>query len=286
MNFAIDWKRALDLFLQDAFQRRAAMAVQLLALVLLAATLANLTWRLIPAGKEPIVPAAQTPVAGAAHPSQNIAQWHLFGVKPAGLPTGSVESLPETNLNLTLRGVIATSPDGKGGGAIIGVPSGTEDYYPLNAQLPGGAVLAEVYPDRVVLDRGGRLETLRLPRDTLQSAGPEEGQQTQLEGAPSLRQYRDMLVTNPQQFADMVKVAPRSEGGRFIGYEIQSGRDAALFDRLGLAPGDVVTAVNGITLDSPAKAMGILRTLSGSEDVRVDIVRNGVPESLTISLRD
>jgi general secretion pathway protein C len=284
MNLAIDWKRATDLLLLDSVQRRAVVIAQLVALMLLAATLASLTWRFAPSAETPPPPPASAVASGTAEQNWNIAQWHLFGVKPAGAQVGSA-ALPETNLNLVLRGVIATSRDGKGGGAIIGVPNGNEDYYPVNARLPGGAVLSEVYPDRVVLDRGGRLETLRLPRDVLDSGG---GETTLTADTPpiSLRQYRDMLVTNPQQFSDMVKVAPKTDGGRFIGYEIQSGKDQALFDRLGLAPGDVVTAVNGITLDSPAKAVGILRTLVGTEDVRVDILRGGVPESLTISLRE
>jgi general secretion pathway protein C len=289
MIAALDWKRATDLVFMESVQRRAAAVAQLLALVLLAATLAAVTWRLVPARDTPAPPPARAAAPGGAEQKWNIAQWHLFGVRPAEVPVGSVESLPETNLNLLLRGVVATSPDGKGGGAIIGVPNGAEDYYALDARLPGGAVLSEVYPDRVVLNRGGRLETLRLPREVLENGPPPDARAEAEAGgdqAPSLRQYRDMLVSNPQQFSDLVKVAPRSEGGRFIGYEIQSGRDQALFDRLGLAPGDVVTSVNGISLDSPAKALGILRTLVGADDVRVDILRNGVPESLVISVQD
>jgi general secretion pathway protein C len=284
MNLAFDWKRTIDLFFLDSVQRRLVPIAQLLALALLATSLAGLTWRLVPTGEESTMPLPARPAATGERPSWNIEQWHLFGQKPAGVQAGGVESLPETNLNLLLRGVFATSPDGKGGGAIIAVPNGQEDYYPLNARLPGGAVLAEVYPDRVILDRGGRLETLRLPKTVLKSSDEPTGEESG--GEVSLRQYRDMLVSDPQRLADVVKISPRNEGNRFIGYEIQSGRDAALFDRLGLAPGDVVTAVNGIALDSPTKALGVLRTLAGSEDVRVDLIRNGVPETVNISLRD
>jgi general secretion pathway protein C len=53
---------------------------------------------------------------------------------------------------------------------------------------------------------------------------------------------------------------------------------------MGLAPGDVVTSVNGVKLDSPAKALSLLRGLSSADEVRLEIERGGVPQSLIVNI--
>ncbi len=291
MNLALDWKRTANLLLAERAQERLALAVRLVLLALLAITLASLTWRLLDPGDSiaPPVPqrAAQSqPAAG----SWNLARWHLFGEAPAaGAAAAPVETLPETRLNLALRGVVA----GENGGAIIGTPNGVESFYAIDARLPGGAVLREVYSDRVVLERSGQRETLRLPRESLDAGPPPAGQRAQPVDEPqvpepelSLRQYRDIALQNPAQLADVVQVAPRNEGGRFVGYEVQPGRDPGLLNRVGLMPGDVVTSVNGVSLDTPARALGVLRSLRGRSEVTVEIQRGGVPRTLSVNLQD
>jgi general secretion pathway protein C len=298
MKPALDWKKAWDLFFIDAVQRRIIFIVQLTLALMLALTLANLTWRLIPAPAQEQAPPVDVAESGrraeGVSAAQDLAQWHLFGEKTAQ-DSAPVESLPETQLNLTLSGVIAAGSV-TGGGAIIASP-GTEAFYPINAPLPGGATLKEVYPDRVVLERNGRLETLRLPKEGLGNigAGQSGGGSSPLpsgdvgDGAaegppPTLRQFRDMAISDPKNAGDLVKINPKTADGRFVGYELQPGRDAALLSRMGLAPGDVVTSVNGVRLDSPAKALSLLRGLSSADEVRLEIERGGVPQSLIVNI--
>lgn len=301
MKMTLDWKRAGDLFFLGQAQRRVITFIQVLLVVLLALALAELTWKLIPAQVSSLAPSARGPAGvpspraqGEAGMSWDIARWHLYGVKAEGREIPAVETLPETQLNLILSGVVASGGATTGGGAIIAVPGGVEAFYPVNAQLPGGAVLKEVYPDRVVLERNGRLETLRLPKEGLSEVRGGAGQAAAARpaaprggaaGSPAtLREYRDMVFTDPQTAVNLVKITPKSAGGRFLGYELQPGRDAALLSRMGLSPGDVVTSVNGVTLDSPAKALSLLRELSTTEEFRVDIQRGGVPQSLMINI--
>ncbi len=301
MSAVLDWKKGVELFFTETVQRRAVFLVQLLLLLLLAAALARLTWSLLADdGTQAAVPPAQQAAAVApareAGRSWNIARWHLFGTKPTqAVQQATPESLPETRLNLTLRGVVA-AVGGEGGGAIIAAPNRDESFYAVAAQLPGGAVLKEVYPDRVVLERGGRLETLRLPRERLDNAAPAPlpVQQGAAEAAAvmapqpelTLNQYRELALSNPQQLTDAVRIAPRNDGGRFVGYEVQPGRDPGLLNRLGLVPGDVVTSVNGIGVDSPARALGILRSLNTSDEIRIEVQREGVAQTLFVNVRE
>jgi membrane-associated protease RseP (regulator of RpoE activity) len=52
--------------------------------------------------------------------------------------------------------------------------------------------------------------------------------------------------------------------------------------QLGLRPGDLITAVNGTTLDDPARALEIMQTLSSSGSASVTVTRNG--SSLEVNL--
>jgi general secretion pathway protein C len=301
MRAAIDLKKGLDLFFTDPVQIRASRIVFAVLLVLLAAVLAQLTWKLLPAPDELAAPPLSRDAISAGESAQerkwNIAEWHLFGVKPQEARRDiPLESMPETTLNLVLRGVFASTRPGENSGAIIGAPNGSDTFYSVNARLPGGATLKEVYSDRVVLERSGRLETLRLPKETLGDGAPASlpaGRQTAspFRGAPpletrTLQEYRDIALSDPQQLADVVRISPKNDGGRFIGYEVQPGRDPGLLDRVGLAPGDIVTSINGIALDTPARALGILRSLQGAEQVRVDYQRDGIPQTATVGIRD
>ncbi|MBK8164160.1 MAG: type II secretion system protein GspC [Gammaproteobacteria bacterium] len=306
MKPALDWKKAWDMFFLDTVQRRIIILVQVALVLLLAATLAGLTWRLIPAPAPNLAPPPEAFGGAAARRNDagpgimwDLAKWHLFGEKPVASEIPSVESLPETQLNLTLSGVVA-SGSMTGGGAIIAAPGGVEAFYPVNSQLPGGAVLKEVHPDRVVLERNGRLETLRLPKEGLGNVSGEQpeasgGQATQSRAAnrggagpaavpANLREFRDMVLSDPQSAGSLVQINPKSADGRFVGYELQPGQDAALFARAGLSPGDIVTSVNGVKLDSPAKALSLLRGLTSAEEVRLEIERGGVPQSLIMNI--
>lgn len=91
----------------------------------------------------------------------NIAKFKLFGdasvpVKKAPVAT---EQLPETTLRLTLSGVMA-GKDNIQASALIEGPDRQTRNYRVDEEVPGGAILREVHPDRVVLERSGRLENL------------------------------------------------------------------------------------------------------------------------------
>ncbi len=299
---AITIKDAL-IFCQQPSPRFRAL-VHLLLILLLSYSLAQLTWRLLPEPEQPEL----LPVTGqlskltsvsnsAAGLAQQIPQWHLFGeereeVVDAPKPV----DLPETNLKLTLRGLIAsTDPDEAR--AIVADPSRKENFYKIGDKLPGNAELTEIHPDRIVIKRGGRFETLKLPKDALDIAtlSPPSAPAVQRNSRRparvsrpvrqediSLGEYRDTLLNDPQSVADLVRINPAFVNGKFIGYKLQPGRDAAFLTRHGLLPGDVVTAVNGVILDSPAKGFGLIKDLSSADTLDLTVDRNGIQQSFTL----
>lgn len=54
---------------------------------------------------------------------------------------------------------------------------------------------------------------------------------------------------------------------------------------LGLQPTDIITAINGVTLDQPQNGMSALRTLSTATEISLTLKRNGTEVPLNIQLQ-
>lgn len=74
------------------------------------------------------------------------------------------EDLPETNLQLVLRGVMDGGREQRDS-ALVEDPDGETKVYRVSESLPGEAVLRKVHQRRVVIERGGSMETLSFPEN-------------------------------------------------------------------------------------------------------------------------
>ncbi len=260
-----------------------------------------------------------TPESDQVVDIQRLVGWHLFG--EAGQSTAPVASVVETapatrselegiekgaretRLDLRLVGIVASSEDGLGH-AIIEYRNRQEVYAVEDKlPLPGQVTLAKVMPQQVVLDNGGTYELLKLfdgkglssqmatqgaqsPASGRASSRPEPAseQRDSTEVSELARDYRDRLYQNPQSLAEVVQVAAVREGDELLGYRISPGRDKAQFELLGLRPGDLVTAINGIPLDDPANTVRLYQAMRSAEEAVFELQRDGQPLSLTVSL--
>ena len=254
-------------------------------ILMLSYSLAQLTWRIIPTPEA--LPAPQptiSPSVKVSASNQNaslvnqLPQWHLFGQATAANARPVQQEIPETKLKLTLRGLLASDKPEESW-AIIAGPSGKEEFYKIGGKkLPGNAKLTEIHADRIVLERRGKYETLRLPKESLNLTSTTARARSPSESGGSnvsLKEYRDTLLSNPEKVADLVTIAPVRKRGKFVGYSLQPGRDANFLRQYGLQPGDIVTSVNGIQLSSPTKAFGVLRDLTSAASLEIEIERNG-----------
>lgn len=97
-------------------------------------------------------------------PDIRLASIDLFGELDPENETKELdtENLPETNLRLFLRG--ALSADGEyPASALIEDSTGRTEAYVKGDELPGNATLRAIHPQRVILERGGKLENLYFP---------------------------------------------------------------------------------------------------------------------------
>jgi general secretion pathway protein C len=253
----------------------------LLFVVLLAAQLAALLWRLLgssePQGISP------PPVAGPAAPAVDltaIVNAHLFGVAAVQ----NAGDAPVTSANLTLAGTLA-GRDPEQGWAIIGASGQSARVYATGASLPGGTRLLAVYTDRVILDRSGARESLVLPR--LSGGAPGGGPlanlpRSEAPAASLADSVRQLVAENPAAANELLRPQPVFAGGSLRGYRVYPGRNRAQFASLGLQPGDLVTAVNGAALDDPNRGLEILRSVGQGGAVTLTIDRNGQQQQLTV----
>lgn len=108
----------------------------------------------------------QTATDTRKEPDINLASLDLFGKAgaEAAQPEPDTENLPETNLRLFLRGVLAASGEFPGSALIEDDKNKTEVYL-VGDELPGDAKLRSVKANRVIIERGGKLENLYFPED-------------------------------------------------------------------------------------------------------------------------
>jgi len=257
--------------------------------VVLAWQVVQLVWKLLGAQSAP-EPAAvtapnqsQTAAAARRFDIASIVDAHLFGVAAA---PGDLDpsAAPATQMSLVLAGTIAQT-DPAQGIAIIGDSAQNARVYTVGKTITGGTKLHSVYPDRVILDRGGKLEALLLPKQ-FRGGDSAPTRMAAAGGAPPPMlgdRIRDLAQRNPTAITDIMRPQPVFANGQQRGYRIYPGRNRQQFARLGLMPGDLVTSINGAALDDPARGMEILQSMNSATDVTVTIERNGQTSQISIN---
>lgn len=268
---------------------------------IIAKILADLVWAAVPqpaSSRWQPPPAVTTrPVAKAGVDLAKIANAELFGsyTAPAEPEAVALEDAPDTQLNLTLIGVLSNELDEKDlrARALIAAQGGPEAPYSVGDDVTRGVQLTAIFPDRVILMRAGKPETLRLDKDAV-GAPPAPSPLTEVaptnstlidgDAAESLAAIRDELLSDPSKVSRFIRVQPVNTGNGLSGYRIYPGRDRAIFTAAGLRPGDVVTSVNGVPLSDPAQSLQMLSDLSSASQLNLTIDRGGQPQNLSLSL--
>jgi Type II secretory pathway, component PulC len=68
------------------------------------------------------------------------------------------------------------------------------------------------------------------------------------------------------------------------GYRIYPGEHKNLFEGTGLHPGDLVTAINGQSLNNPAQTINLLGQLSAATQVSLTIQRGSQTQTINLTL--
>jgi general secretion pathway protein C len=95
---------------------------------------------------------------------------------------------------------------------------------------------------------------------------------------------RRLIADQPGVIADIMRPQPVFAQGKQRGYRVYPGRNRQAFIRLGLRPGDLVTAINGTPLDDPARGQEIFSTIGSASEAQVTVMRNGQQQDLTLNM--
>jgi general secretion pathway protein C len=231
-----------------------------------------------PASRFSTSPGAPAPLRNVVD-VPSILRANLFGQSPAAAGGGT----PTTSMPLVLAGVVA-SPDEKLGLAMIGSTANTIELKMVGDPLPGGARLHAVHVDRVLLDRGGSIESLPLPElvGRVSSAAPPPVAGT----AMSIGRVEQAIRSNPNVIGQVMHRTPVFSDGRLRGMRVSPGSNAAAFARLGLRPNDLVTAINGVALNDEARSRDVFDSLASAAEARVTVERNGSSQELVLNLAE
>jgi general secretion pathway protein C len=274
--------------------------------LLFAHTLASLTWSIIPS-QQPDNDFSYSSSAGSLSfplkvsnsevlPEKALGEISLFGEATRADNTNTPHdpdsfTAPETSLALILKGVIVASPMSRALVVITEKRKGsTEQLYAIGDKVPGNAIVSEIFADRVILRRGGVLETLFIQDKHAPSGGRKSGRsQTGIAGAISSKgdgihwqmdsSYLNRRLADIPSLAREVGVEIYKENNVQKGYRLVSARGSKLLRDMGLQPGDILREVNGVPLNSIHDGLSAYQKLRSVKEVRVVISRNGRRET-------
>jgi general secretion pathway protein C len=265
--------------------------VSLALAALIAVELARIAIALLGGGPvkspQPVLTSVAPRAPRAGLDIQSVTSAHLFGVAAPDPSMLDPANAPQSTANLVLAGTIATQ-DPKRGVAIIS-DGGPAKVYSVGDNV-GGASLHSVYLDHVILDRGGALETLSLPR--LIGPGmhgpavvrrPSGGDARTVAAVDNIRR---LVQQDPGILDQVMRTVPSYDNaaGRLRGFRAYPGRNRQIFNKLGLKPGDLVTAINGTALDDPQRSQDVFNTIQTSDHVTVTLERGGQKQDITLNI--
>ena len=118
--------------------------------------------------------AARVKPVTSGYKVKQIVNAHLFGRAQARETTSRVTQAPQTKLRLALLGVVASNKP-EFARAVIGVNAASGKNYAVGDKIAGtDATLHAVEKSRVILDRNGQYESLKMIREVLDDKTPRQ----------------------------------------------------------------------------------------------------------------
>lgn len=214
----------------------------------------------------------------------------------------------KTSLALTLMAVMYAEPPlgWKWSMAIIrDNDSKTQGPFNLGAQVRDGVVVTAIEETRVYIDNAGKPEYLDLidtapaPAPTVAAAEApaapsgdpfaqeiERGIKKTGENSYEIqRGTMDSVLGNIALLSRSARIVPEIRDGRAAGFRLFSVRPDGPFAKIGLQNGDVISAINGLEMSSPEKALEVYARLKSANHLSLGLERNGQKVTKDYSIR-
>ena len=223
-------------------------------------------------------------------PVNELLDLHLFGRYQANA-TAVVKPVkqdaPQTQLRLTLVGVVASSTPSKALAVVTN--NGKQNTYGINEVIDNTrASLIAVYNDRVIIRNNGRDETLMLEglkftKSAVVSATPAS--KSSSGNAAELAKIKQEILSEPQTLFTYIRLSQVKKDGQIEGYRVNPGKNRLLFDQVGLKANDLAVSINGNSLTKPAVMAKLWGELSSATDFTLTVERDGQLHDIHIELQ-
>jgi general secretion pathway protein C len=223
-------------------------------------------------------------------------------------PSPPPPEVPATPLPLKLVGIMAGTKTQAPRFAIIestGSPPGQAVYQVGDSVQQ--VFIVDILPGCVVLDRGGEQQKLCFEKDAGTAPAPGAAPRAAAAPAPpaprpgdaggadivrvdtgTWQVRREKLLenfANVGSLSSQATVTPYFVQGQQLGFRLSQIRAGGVLQQIGLQEGDVLQKVNGLDIYTPQEALQAYQQLQTESTVRLNILRNNSPTTLTYEIR-
>lgn len=186
-----------------------------------------------------------------------------------GRPFERVET-PATPLPFRLLGTL------RGAQPLVALAAASRVITATIGDVISGVEIVTIERLEITVRRDGRLERVSFA-SMLDSSPPV---------APTTltRALVNQHLADPSSLMQQVRLVPSFRDGQWSGFKTLSVQPGSLIEKLGLRRGDVIKAVNGLSLDQPERLMTLLQHLRSGRRFEVEMEREGQRVTQTLTL--
>ena len=200
----------------------------------------------------------------------------------------SISDIATTRLKMTLLGVI----DVKGAGVALIQSSGQALVVGVGEEVIKGVDLVEVYADQVVISHRGNREKLTMEAlgegliESSTSSGTVYAASGELssDNVAALKEVGETLRKSPVAISKYIRFQPVGSNGNWSAVKIWPKSDLALFEGIGLQPGDLLTAINGRSIQEMSQEPSLWQGFLNESQFELTVERDGNPIVLSVDL--
>ncbi len=178
---------------------------------------------------------------------------------------------PITTLGLNLYGITFTNDVNKNS-AILGFNPNEQKSYKVGDEISSGVLVDYIDRDRVIINREGNQESVRFKRTSIIAINDVK----QAKDRPNLK----TTIKKENLLSDLFSFVPYYKNGNLKGVEIFPGKNKDLFKENGLQSGDIIIAVNGVSISSPAN----IRNINTDQITSIEVQRDDKNLSIDLNL--
>lgn len=188
-------------------------------------------------------------------------------------------------------------PEHRGGAVIQSIGKEDQKFYHINQEIvPGKIALMAVRKDYVILRVDRQFGILKAKYNSLDDSGQKIASgtgNTTLHGIRKIDDHHWLIESRAIRFAMknmntlmmQARAVPNMNAGHMDGFRLVAIQPGSLYQEVGLAPGDVIRSINGMSMSDPQNFVKALTTLGSVSQVQVNLVRNGVPQTFQYQIQ-